>query len=300
MTYKMYYVKLLRGKVWETGRNHPPAASVRLPVNSRPPVRLACLALLQFPAPGAAQAPPAAPVTIEYLANEGVLVSGHATRILIDGLMGDGLPGYPVVTGATRDSLERALGRFGEITVILVTHVHRDHFSARSVASHLRANPHAVVVGASQVADSLALLASWTDRSRVRVVPARPSSTARMRVGRVAVEAHAIPHPPSRNQPVEHVVWVVELDGRRVLHLGDSSPTTSEMSAAAGAGVDLLLAPFWVLGGVEGLERIAATRAGQIAAFHFGHDSRRFVGSREITPLRAAGQVLELERASPP
>lgn len=258
--------------------------------------RLATLTfLLLWAAPGTAPAQGrSGPIAVRYLANEGVLVTAGNTGVLIDALMADGLPDYPVVASPTRDSLEGALGRFAQVNLVLITHVHRDHFNAQAVAAHLRANPEAVVVGSSQVADSLRLLAGWTDRGRVRVAPATPGSMTTIRHGDITVTAHGIPHPPSRNQPVEHLVWVIEHGGRRVMHLGDSSPTPAELAAAAGNGVELLLAPFWVLGGLEGLERIAATRASRVAAFHFARNARPFVGSREITPWQAAGAFIEL------
>lgn len=303
MTYKMYYVKLSGGKVWETTGNRPGPSPV-LPQMTRLPLPHVALAAAlggALPADASTQRPPppAAQVTVEYLANEGVLITHGQLRILVDALTGEGLPDYPVALPATRDSLERALGRFTEVDLVLVTHVHRDHFNARAMANHLRANPGAVVVGSSQVADSLRLLAGWSDPSRTRILPATPGTTAELRHAGTVVTAHGIPHPPSRNQPVEHLVWVIEVGGRRVMHLGDSSPSRAELAAAAGSGVDLLLAPFWVLGGQEGLERIAATGATRVAAFHFAKDARPYVGSREITPLQAAGQVLVLEGRSP-
>ena len=84
-----------------------------------------------FTVSGQSQSPS---LTVEYLANEGVLISSGSSSVLIDGLFGDGLPGYATVPPAVRDSLERALGRFGDIDLVLVTHVHRDHFSAPAVA----------------------------------------------------------------------------------------------------------------------------------------------------------------------
>lgn len=238
-------------------------------------------------------------MTVEYLANEGVLIRSAATAILIDGLMGDGLPDYPILANPIRDSVERALGRFGEIDLVLVTHVHRDHFSPVAVASHLRHNPGAIVVGPAQAADSLTILAGWTDRSRIRTLPSTPGSAARMRLNGGSLWSHGIPHPPSRNQPVEHLVWVVELDGHRVMHLGDSAPSVADLEAAAGDGIDLLLAPFWVLNGIEGRERIAATRASRVAAFHFAKESRPFVGGRGITALQRAGTVIEAPQGPP-
>ncbi len=300
----MYYVKWFSGKVWETAGNPTFPPSVRFPVtNHIPPIlRLAATVLggtlIAAPATAQGGSSDPSPVTIEYLANEGVLISHGPSAVLIDALMGDGLPGYPVVTGATRDSLERALGRFGSVDLVLVTHVHRDHFNARSVARHLRHNPSAIVAGAAQLSDSLADLAGWDDAARRLVVPATPGGRSETRIGAVGLEAHGIPHPPSRNQPVDHVVWVVKIGGIRLMHIGDSSPSSAELAAAAGDGVDVLLAPFWVLGGDRGVERMAATRASRVAAFHFGHDAGPFRGPAGVVVLRSPGQRFEVEPAS--
>ena len=240
--------------------------------------------------------PPAAQtarLTVEYLANEGVLLSAGTSQVLIDGLFGDGLDGYPVVQQPVRDSLERGLGRFGEIDLILVTHVHRDHFNAQSLARHLRANTKARLAGSTQVRDSLRILAGWADSARTNAIRPDRSTPTTLSLGAFSIEAHGIPHPPSRNQPVEHLVWVVSVGGVRVMHGGDASPTAAELRAAAGSGVDVFLAPAWTLGGSTGVERIAATRASQVAAIHLSQTDPEIPASRATQFLRP-GQLLQV------
>ena len=232
-------------------------------------------------------------LTIEYLANEGVLLTADSSVVLIDGLFGDGLDGYPTVQRPVRDSLERGLGRFAEIDLVLVTHVHRDHFDAPALARHLRANPRARVAGSTQVRDSLRALAGWTDPTRTTAIRPDPSNPLSFRVGAITVEAHGIPHPTSRNQPVEHLVWVITLNGVRVMHAGDSSPSPAELGTAAGSGVNVFLAPAWILGGARGAERIAATRASQVAAIHLG-EADASIPARRAIQLLLPGQRVEV------
>jgi L-ascorbate metabolism protein UlaG (beta-lactamase superfamily) len=251
---------------------------------------LGAASCFQFPASAHAQAPR---LTVEYLANEGVLLSSGSSQVLIDGLFGDGLDGYQVVRQPVRDSLEHGLGRFAEIDLVLVSQVHRDHFNAMSLARHLTANLRARVAGSTQVRDSLRLLASWTDSARTTAIRPDPALPVRLRVGDITVEAHGISHPPSRNEPVEHLVWVVTVGGVRVMHGGDASPTPTELRYAAGSGVDLLLAPAWILGGARGAERIAATRAFQVAAMHLGEADTSLPPDRAVQLLRP-GQRLDV------
>jgi L-ascorbate metabolism protein UlaG (beta-lactamase superfamily) len=208
---------------------------------------------------------------IRYLANEGVLLSLPEGTVLIDGLFRDGLPEYPVVEGATRDSLERGLGVFGEIDLVLVTHVHRDHFHSLAVERHLIENPHAHLIASSQVADSLRVLGSdyASIEARVHPVDATPGRIEELAVAGIPVRALGIAHPPSRNEPVGHLAYVVGHEST-VVHLGDlglDSPGIETLAAGRGAAVALV--PYWILDGEESVARIEQALApGCMVGFH--------------------------------
>ena len=209
--------------------------------------------------------------SIRYLANEGVLLSIPEGTVLIDGLFRDGLPEYPAVEGATRDSLERGLGAFGEIDLVLVTHVHRDHFHALAVQRHLIENPLAHLVAPRQVADSVRILGSEYARIEARVHPvdATPGRIEELEVAGIPVRALGIAHPPSRNEPVGHLAYVIGRDST-VAHLGDlglDSPGIEVL--AAGRGAALALVPYWILDAEESVQRIGEALAPRcVAGFH--------------------------------
>jgi hypothetical protein len=87
---------------------------------------------------------------VTFLANEGVMLSAAGATIIIDGLSGEGLEGYGVVSPANRRLLERALPPFDRVNAVLTTHIHRDHFDAPAVLSHLRANPRATFISTTE------------------------------------------------------------------------------------------------------------------------------------------------------
>ncbi len=234
---------------------------------------------------------------VEYLANEGVLISSGDRKVLIDGLFGEGLPDYPVVEPATRDSLERAIGRFGEIDAVLVTHVHRDHFDAHAVARHLAANPRARLVAPAQAVDTLRAKAGEAGLTgdRIRALRLEPGEAVEVEIGGVGIRAVGLVHPPSRNQPVELVGYRIAVGDLAVAHLGDASPTVAELEPLG--RVDLLLAPWWVLTGPAGARRAEAVGARRAAAFHLGlrttaEDVRgRLSGEMAVEVLDRPGSV---------
>ncbi|MGH7556389.1 MAG: amidohydrolase family protein [Gemmatimonadota bacterium] len=202
---------------------------------------------------------------VEYLANEGVLVTGGDAAIVIDGLFGDGLPEYPVVPAAIRDSLETALGRFSEIDLVLVTHRHDDHFDPAAVTRHLEANPEAILVAPGD-----ALAAFRPDQlerygERLQPLDLPPGSYVRLDVGGFAVEALGLAHAETG-----HVGYRIELPGLTVLHLGDSEPAPADLATflEGRPGPEVALVPYWVLSGSRGGAIVEAIGADCTAAFH--------------------------------
>ena len=247
-----------------------------------PSAVLFALTLVILPAPGAGQSRGAAALAIEYLANEGVMLRGGGASVVIDGLFGQGHPLYPQVPEPTRDSLENAVGRFGDIRLVLVTHVHRDHFDPRSVARHMRANLRATFIGPRQAVDSLRLLAGWVDSARTITLDLPHGMPQALRVADVAIEAIGIVHPHRLNRDVQHVVYRVTIDGTDVLHLGDSTPEPADLEFLP-RSPDVLLTPFWLVGDSD---VIPLLRAKRVLAFHLPR-SRPSVPSslRDGTPV---------------
>jgi L-ascorbate metabolism protein UlaG (beta-lactamase superfamily) len=228
------------------------------------------------PCPTAAAQPGPA---VEYLANEGVLVTGGDIAVVIDGLFGEGLPEYPVVPPAIRDSLEAALGRFRDIDLVLVTHRHDDHFDPAAVARHMEANPEATLIAPGD-----AVAAFPPDRleaygERVQPLDLVPGSYVRLDMGGFAVEALGLAH-----AEIGHVGYRIELPGMTVLHLGDAEPSPPDLSAflEGRPGPEVALVPHWVLTGSGGPGIVETIGAGCTAAFHL-----------ERTPGESAARLAE-------
>lgn len=225
-------------------------------------------------------------VSITFLANEGVLLSSGAKKVLIDGLFLDYGPEYAKPADSTRAALERARSPFDAVDLILVTHRHGDHFHPAPVVSHLLANPRATLLTSKQVIDSLRgrvpAGASLEPRLMARTTP--PRTRRREVVNGIAVELLGLPHGGIRHRVVEHLGYIVELGGRRVLHVGDTDISADAFAPFRldTARIDVALLPTWMVTSEEGRRVIARwIRPRQVVAFHVAEGGRE-PAAREV------------------
>jgi L-ascorbate metabolism protein UlaG (beta-lactamase superfamily) len=211
-------------------------------------------------------------VTARFLANEGVLLADGARAVLLDALF-QPYQGYPVPDSSLQAALERASDPFDRVELVLVTHRHGDHFHPLPVARHLAANPRASLLGAAQVRDSLAdrLRQLGVPDTRARAVAPAPGTWRTMAVGELTVHALGWPHGGERHRGVEHVAWLVEIGGYRVLHAGDADLASAALDALRldSARVDLALLPAWMYTSPDDRERVTRLiRPGRVVLIH--------------------------------
>jgi L-ascorbate metabolism protein UlaG (beta-lactamase superfamily) len=228
-------------------------------------------------------------VTITFLANEGVMLSSGGQKVLIDALFLKYGPGYAVPADSTLASLQRARIPFDSVDVILVTHRHGGHFHPVPMAAHLRANPRATLLTSQQVIDSLrgSLSAEELRSRRILSRTTAPGMRRRESIAGIAVELLGLPHAGTRHRIVEHLGYVVEIGGRRVLHVGDTDVTEANFAPFRldTARIDVALIPNWVVTTEEGRRVIERwIRPRQVIAFHVGAND----GDRTIRDVRSA------------
>jgi L-ascorbate metabolism protein UlaG (beta-lactamase superfamily) len=89
------------------------------------------------------------------------------------------------------------------------------------------------------------------------------------------VELLGLPHGGARHRHVEHLGYIVEIGGRRVLHVGDTdiSDETFAPFRLDTARIDVALLPTWMVMSKEGRRVIDRwIRPRQVVAFHVGDD----------------------------
>jgi len=209
---------------------------------------------------------------IVYIANEGVLIETLGKKVVMDGMFRH-LAGYPRPSDAARADMENARSAFAGVDLVLATHHHADHFDAKVAGAHLAANPKATFVSARQVADDLAKGAPRYSQIASRVLEVTPDMGQRkdVRVADMGVSVLRLRHGNTMN-----VGFLLNLDGIKVLHLGDSDGTVANFDAfdLQKEGIDFALAPYWYALDEESRrvirEHIAAK---QVIFFHIPEDN---------------------------
>ena len=198
-------------------------------------------------APQSAFAP--AKLAVTYIANEGVLISSGDKQVLIDGLHRKYNPDYAFPPEALLKSLESAQPPYDRLRLILVSHLHLDHFHPVSVGLHLQNNKAAVLVSSDQIADGIkeGFDAYGEIEPRVRRVAYEWKKRVVINANGIDIKVLGLRHGGPQFGWVQNLGYVVSLNGRKILHIGDADMTQENFSTfnLAQEGIDVAFIPYW-------------------------------------------------------
>ena len=142
------------------------------------------------------------------------------------------------------------------IDVVLISHVHGDHFSPAPTIEFLRAHKNVHLFAPRQVVDALIAAGIGDDDpllQQVRSVDLSPTDAAEtIAFGSLEIDVVSIPH--AGNRPtIQNYAWRVALDDAySALHLGDAGPTRAAFEQHRAhfdrKANNLVLAPYWFIG----------------------------------------------------
>jgi len=229
---------------------------------------LAALAAVLLP-PRPAEArrrPPQAGVVLRYLGNEGFSIESGGRAVFIDVLQTVGSADH----GDLPDEVyRRMLSRrppFARVPLVLVSHGHVDHHVASSAAAFLKRHPEAQLVAAPEIIQTLAEQPELPAiRSQLVEVHPQPGERVSFSSDGIRVEFLDLPHLAREIYPVRVVAHVVEMGGKRILHVGDAEVTAEQLQGLdlPSRRLDAAILPYWVLRQVEArrvVDRLVAAR----------------------------------------
>ncbi len=195
--------------------------------------------------PAAAQA---TEIEVTYLANEGFLIAAGEGKVLIDALF-PGIAGYPRLSGQLKADLEAARPPFDGVDLVLATHHHRDHFGPREVARFLAASG-ATFVSTQQALERLQEAAGeMPPEAEIAALGASPGGSTRLSAAGISVRTLDLHHGRDRDPPVQNLGFLIDIEGFKILHIGDTEITEEEARPLrlSEEQIDLALLPVWFL-----------------------------------------------------
>jgi L-ascorbate metabolism protein UlaG (beta-lactamase superfamily) len=176
------------------------------------------------------------------------MVSVGERKVLIDALFDKPNPEYRAPSPDVLDKIMKDETPYDRVNLVVVTHNHPDHFDAALAVRYLENVPRPILLApADAVAEMRKIAKDWVKIApRVLPLEIRVGETAQRDLTQIPVTAFRTLHSGGRESPM-NIMYLIELDGWRVFHEGDS-PGSIDEYRGFGLGrepIDLALVHFW-------------------------------------------------------
>jgi L-ascorbate metabolism protein UlaG (beta-lactamase superfamily) len=169
--------------------------------------------------------------SITYVANEAVLITNGNKKVLFDPFFHQAFGTYQLVPEKTKKAIFNSTPPYDNLTAIIISHAHGDHFAADDVLRYLQKHPKTQLIAPQQAVTELRALDGIIQiLPQVTSVKLAFNQTPKsIEVAGLLVDVVRIPHAgwPSR-AGIENLVFRVTLThldtSITVMHMGDADP----------------------------------------------------------------------------
>ncbi len=182
---------------------------------------------------------------ITYISNEGFMLKTENKSVLIDSLHRGEYPPYDLIQPHVLEQMQKAVEPFDKIDLVLFTHHHYDHFDPYTTILHLSNNSKVKLVAPPQIQEILKQhFSEIYDLVEGQIHTSLPKLYAyeSMSFGGIELKAYHVPHgeylvmdeitgdKANKHATVKHLMFLLNLDGKKILHVGDSIPNEDKKS----------------------------------------------------------------------
>jgi L-ascorbate metabolism protein UlaG (beta-lactamase superfamily) len=203
--------------------------------------------------------------SVQYLANEGVMVSYNDSKVLFDPLFDESFDIYQMLPDALRAAIIAGDPPYDNVDAVFISHYHDDHFSPGDILALLRVQADVRVFAPLQAVAAMRERAAAADEELFTRITgldlAYGDTPVNIRAGDIDIDAVHIPHSgwPASRTDVQNVAFRVTLEKEgTVVHLGDADARLVHFSADSDywsePQPDLALPPYWFFASGEGNE----------------------------------------------
>ena len=187
-------------------------------------------------------------IALTYVANMGVLVASGETKVLVDALFDKPNPDYRAPEPEALEKILKGAAPFDGVDLVLVTHDHPDHFDAGLAVRYMETFSEPVLLAPADAVEAMRRAATDWARigPRVKAIDLEVGEIEELRPKGIPVTACRTLHSGDRDAPM-NLMYLFELDGRRVWHEGDTNGDP-EVFRALGLDkipVDLAVVHYW-------------------------------------------------------
>jgi len=229
---------------------------------------VAILSILVTSVIGQYSAAPNKKLTIQYVANEGVMITSGDTQILLDAIHRSYQPAYAFTPEPILSKIEGGRHPYGNIDLVLVSHHHLDHFNAESVARHVINNRGVKIVSSEQVIDEVKAATKKIEsetglkkatENQFKALKHEWKKTESFELGDTKIRFLGLLHANSkveRYRKIQNFGHIIEIAGKKLLHVGDADMMAENFSAfeLAKEDLDVAFVPYWYVLSKEGRE----------------------------------------------
>lgn len=181
-------------------------------------------------------------VKVTYIGNNGIMISDGTSKVVMDGLHRTNT-GWILMPSTELTKLETGTAPYDGVRLVTVSHNHGDHFHPNSITTFLSNNPGALVLGPPQVVNGLG-----GDRSQIPNIAPPFRTRIDTTLNGVKLSVLHLRHFNQFNfdfSDVENYGYLVELNGVKLLHLGDVEYSDANFSNfnLAEEGIDIVVLP---------------------------------------------------------
>jgi L-ascorbate metabolism protein UlaG (beta-lactamase superfamily) len=187
-------------------------------------------------------------IQVNFLANEGVLISVQKKKILIDALFDNPNPNYEAPPEDMLEGMVAGRAPFNDVDLVLVTHNHPDHFSPSIAARYMESNSKTLLIAADDAISAMKEnIKDWGSvQNRMYSFDLKPGETAEKTIKGIHVRIFRTLHSGDRDSP-HNLMYLIKTNGRSIFHEGDSDGklTTFQALGFENEKIDLALVHFW-------------------------------------------------------
>jgi ankyrin repeat protein/L-ascorbate metabolism protein UlaG (beta-lactamase superfamily) len=187
-------------------------------------------------AKGAAKVPRLAPenpdkpwVGIAYISNDGFLITSKTKNVVVDSLI-ENPWGYSNTPDKVFENMVNARPPFERIDLLLFSHAHRDHFEPEMAAKVLMGHPETILVG-NEIVNKELKEAAGDDfpkiSPQVKNINPEWGTIIEETINGVDLQIFPVNH-STPDRPYMTLAFILDMDGIKVLHLGDIYAPSNE------------------------------------------------------------------------